>query len=239
MPNAMGGSVGDNSHDMVENSSQNVPETITEDVQAEGGLLSMPELTSEMLVHPQMADLLDHSTVLDHSTNLEMNEITENDVHHDLDQVAVIREMRALEISLAEEKQRCKDNKAQFDAKLKAQRQAHVQDIMELEDMVKNVMAENKRLASIVTAWEERARAGSSSSGTPLSISSTSSVTSRRGKIQETESTTSASTSSLPRSPELNRETLGVGGGSDTVARSDDSVSSISDEGIPEEVMSM
>lgn len=161
----------------------------------------------------------------------ECEQVDEMEVHRELDQAVILREMRTLEVNLAEEKRRSKDNEEIFSAELEDQRQAHTRDILELENMVKHVLAENKRLSSIVAAWEKKERAGSSScSGTPKTISSTSSVSSRRGRIQETESSTSASTSSLPRTPELNGKTPSVCCGSDTdLALSDDGISSVSD----------
>lgn len=158
---------------------------------------------------------------------LEMNDINEIEAHHELDQAAVLREMRFLEVTLAEERQRTKDNEIRFNAKLEAQREAHDQDIKQLENMVKHALAENKRLAFMVAAWEEKEKTTSPSrSGTPMTISSACSDSSSHSKAQDF----SASNMPLtPELPEVNIETPSGCSGSDSSMADSDDGSSISD----------
>lgn len=141
------------------------------------------------------------------SKTLEINAINELEAHYELDQAAMLREVRTLEVTLAEEHQRQRDNETRFNAKLDAQKEAHTQDIKELEKMVMQVLGENKRLAGMVAAWEDKERATSSSrSGTPMTISSSCSASSYRSRIKAVES--GSDTSGLPLTPELSERNV-------------------------------
>lgn len=110
--------------------------------------------------------------------------LSEIELYHELDQATILREMRVMEVALAEERQRNADNHARFSAKMEAQREAHSRDIQELENMVKNVLAENKRLSKMVASWEEKSLSSASTSrgsGTPCSTSSSDHSSSSRG----------------------------------------------------------